>query len=1705
MTTAFRWLVALTVISLGGVAQATVNVSDYSLGTQRVNSSGMVTVVVQHSGVSDDVGTLSKPVSTDCDAFSFDTAALPVTLNASDTLDVPATFTPTARRSYSCLVTVEAVDSSPLATFTISGQGVAPVLAVSAATLDLGNVQVAGGSAQLTFDVQNTTGDAGQDLTVSSVNLGGAQAADFSQMSTLAPIAPGGAITVTVTFDPLATGPRDATLTVFADDPVDPDEVVSLVGVGTSLIIDVTPDTIAFGNVRTGQSPTLDATVTNLGSGASLTVMSASLSGGSGWITFTASPEVGCDGQVSCDYVPDLTLAPLGTATVGLRCAPPFGASGSVTATLALSSNTDGGGDSSSTVTCTAVEPDVNLSVTTLDFGNVNVGSSADLTLTVSNPGTALLTYTLAEGGANPGDYSFTPACIMASPCTLAAGGSADFTVTFAPTVDGARSATILVDSDDPDEPSLTVDLAGNGRGSQLTKVAPGGGTVVFGDVNVGVTASMTLTLRNDGNEDLVVGNIALSDAHFAVVGATFPLSIAPGNQTDFELTCLPTARGALAATVSVPNSSYNLPAFTMNATCNGIAGELTATPGTLAFGNVRNDTTVDLTLVLRNIGELPVTIDAGTSVVTPDNVGYTAAGIPTSLASGGQVTVTVTFAPTATMDGGAASLLIDSNWNDVTVTLSGNGLSNGIDTSVDILDFGDVRWDDSRTLTLDILNEGESDFEVEMLSLSNAVDFGILGSVTLPLVVSAGGQVTLNIEAHPNDVLLGALTGQLTIVTDIPSAANSKVVDLAVNSTSPALSVDPGMVVDFGLVDVDDPAGRTLTLRLRNTGDGSMDVQGVTGLGGPGTVFSGTFTPASVNPGSSLDLDVRYVPLAERPAGSDETQQLVFTVDGLYDPASPDPGPSAVTVTLRGRGIDRHIDPGPAITFPDTFRNPGAAAPVETLLVTNTGEANLVLSAVMLTGDAAFRLLDTAATTVMGGQTASFRVEFAPTMAGASYSGMVAINHDDDDRGDGLMALIPLAGRGVLREVAVTPTIDVGVVTVGLPVQLRDALELVNLSSSLTFQLRDIAVVGGADDFAIEGPTQRALGPAERVTYSLSFTPDAPGPFTTTLEVFLDDDPDAHARVQLVGNSIDVVVHGGGGCASGRGPGGALVLLVVVALGKRRRRASRVGALALLVAVSVAAAPSPASAQGMSELRVSTFEPLLAIDDELFQVQSATVGASSAWAVGLTLSHAVDPLQIEVRCGAGCPAGIAEGQMDVPIASQTLASLGGVYAFARRYEVGVHVPILMQSGDDPVFSAAPAHGTSLGQIGFHGKAQLWRQRQLSLGASVALTLPTARSGQYLGDSATAHVQALGSWRRGRVLASVNAGFLARETVHFASLEQGSELTYGVGGGYRVLEKLWVAGELFGGMATRHPETGTMPLQLIAGVRYRATPAISVAGGLGTGVVAGVGVPAARGFVMVSYSPHARPLSPLRGRSASEPGGDEGDDGAPRDRDGDGLVAGIDDCDDMAEDQDGFEDDDGCPDDDNDGDEIADGRDRCPDQAEDVDGLADQDGCPDLDDDRDGIADPGDRCPGQEEVINGVDDNDGCPDEGDSLVLLSADRIELFASVEFVGQTARLHQKGNNLLSQVAATLRAHPELLRVRVTAHVHPRGSADSDKELSVQRAAMVRRWLIDWGVAESRLDERGLGSEKPLVADRQGAAAINDRIEFIIVDKE
>ncbi len=138
--------------------------------------------------------------------------------------------------------------------------------------------------------------------------------------------------------------------------------------------------------------------------------------------------------------------------------------------------------------------PDIAVDPTSLDFGEIFIGATEERTFIVSNPGTDNLDITDITSDnpvfdANPKSF------------TLAPRAAQIVTATFSPTDPGPTSGTFTIYSNDPDEPTVTVDVAGTGLIPPEFSVTPDS---LFADLMTGETDAQTITISNSGGSDFI-------------------------------------------------------------------------------------------------------------------------------------------------------------------------------------------------------------------------------------------------------------------------------------------------------------------------------------------------------------------------------------------------------------------------------------------------------------------------------------------------------------------------------------------------------------------------------------------------------------------------------------------------------------------------------------------------------------------------------------------------------------------------------------------------------------------------------------------------------------------------------------------------------------------------------------------------------------------------------------------------------------------------------------------------------------------------------------------------------------------------------------------------------------------------------------------------------------------------------------------------
>ncbi len=313
-------------------------------------------------------------------------------------------------------------------------------------------------------------------------------------------------------------------------------------------------------------------------------------------------------------------------------------------------------------------------------------------TFVIRNTGTEVLRRLIVTGsGANINEYAFSQPSVT----TLAAGGTATFTVTFNPLVTGVRTARIHVASSDLDENPFDITVQGSATIPDIaiehptgTNLTDGVSSIDFGAVGSTTSTSKTFTIRNTGFASLSISDITSAGPNAAnfIPSAPAQSDLAPGATTTFRVVFRPSGIGARSGSVVIRSTDPDETSFTVGLTGSGFdAPEIVvsepfspeiADGGTVGFGSVKVGLLHTKTFVIKN---------AGLGTLKSIGVGLSGSGSftrtnlkVTSLSGGKQTKFTVTFKPTKTGKK-TASLIITSNDTDegrIVINLTGEGIS---------------------------------------------------------------------------------------------------------------------------------------------------------------------------------------------------------------------------------------------------------------------------------------------------------------------------------------------------------------------------------------------------------------------------------------------------------------------------------------------------------------------------------------------------------------------------------------------------------------------------------------------------------------------------------------------------------------------------------------------------------------------------------------------------------------------------------------------------------------------------------------------------------------------------------------------------------------------------------------------------------------------------------------------------------------------
>ena len=344
------------------------------------------------------------------------------------------------------------------------------------------------------------------------------------------------------------------------------------------------------------------------------------------------------------------------------------------------------------------------------DFGAVNVGSTADLVFTIKNTGGVNLTLS----GTPKVAISGTPASLFtvtAQPTSpVVPSGSTAFTVRFAPTSIGAKTAALAIANDDADENPFIINLSGMGliANATLSTSAQSSSTstpVVLQVTGISTGGSITVERIMDADADGVVDAgeflaevFTITDGVVTSIGGVRNTNI-PGDEDgaadgQISMNLMPATgpkigrmAGAQIIRVSSPTAAF--PAFNRTLTLTHPAQSQTIS-GTVTDGSnpvpyaaimvldARNDGEFALGAFANASGQFTMNAPAGSYSLFAIKSGYAAnfsAGLPVALGTGASVTKNLLLVPaTTTISGKVADAVSNTGLGGVQLFVQSQG-----------------------------------------------------------------------------------------------------------------------------------------------------------------------------------------------------------------------------------------------------------------------------------------------------------------------------------------------------------------------------------------------------------------------------------------------------------------------------------------------------------------------------------------------------------------------------------------------------------------------------------------------------------------------------------------------------------------------------------------------------------------------------------------------------------------------------------------------------------------------------------------------------------------------------------------------------------------------------------------------------------------------------------------------------------------------
>lgn len=540
--------------------------------------------------------------------------------------------------------------------------------------------------------------------------------------------------------------------------------------------------------------------------------------------------------------------------------------------------------------------PFIDLSVTAIDFGSIEVGNTAAVqTTTISNTGTSDLTINGIDSVNTPFSLDASGSC-PALPIVLNPGANCTLAFGFAPVTTGVVNQTIDILSDTVSVGQTSIQLSGNGLQALL---AMNPNPIDFGVVELNTSSTVSMvTLTNNGTANLDVSNVSAASGDFSETGSTcgaVPFSLSPSSSCTISYQFSPSSVGIQSQDVTITSDSSTSP-DTLTLQGEGVQASLTLSANQVNFPNTTiNTTSGEQLITLSNTGMIELRVSALSVASTPFNLsGGSCSATPIVLAVNASCTLGFQFSPTTTGNfNQTLSLTSNASTSPDTFDLLGTGIEPGLQLSSALLDFQNIDINTtSAAMSITISNTDLADLIIAAIDLPTAPFSRSGGSCgSLPLTLASNQSCTIEYQFTP----VSSRNFTQNIVIQSNAATSPDTFELRGTGVEPALILSSN-VIDFGSV-INGTISSTSSLSISNTGLGVLTVTALDQAMPPFMQTGGSCgnIPFTLSSGQNCSLDYQFMPTSS----GITTQSISITSNSPSGPVAFDLVGNGLEVTL--------------------------------------------------------------------------------------------------------------------------------------------------------------------------------------------------------------------------------------------------------------------------------------------------------------------------------------------------------------------------------------------------------------------------------------------------------------------------------------------------------------------------------------------------------------------------------------------------------------------------------------------------------------------------------------------------------------------------------------------------------------------------------------------------------------------------------------